>query len=216
MAKKTETLISQESLDELLNISEGLYDQIQDEEKDEDKVQSENTHLVLFAADLVPQKVDAVAWIIEEKANQIASMKEYLKAKKIEIERQEKAFERLKGFFAYVMKKHEYNTENRLQGKANALWYHTTHVVDDTTLDDIPTEYKTAKVTLPLEEWERVKGEVELVVTNKVEITVDKMAVKKAVEEGSLPGKHVRDKWHLSVGKALSKKKDEVVNVAPF
>jgi hypothetical protein len=130
-------LIQTVSLDELLTISELGY-----ENENENKEKMESA-LQIYAKDLVPNKVDSIAYFIDQEGFAIKSEEQYIEDLKAKLKRRTNAFEKIKKYFGGVLFYHGYNTENRLNGNIAGIYSSYTYKQkDDLDRTSIPEQFK--------------------------------------------------------------------------
>ena len=193
------------TLDELMEIAE----QYEQEDNTEEIPKGAETHLAIYTTNLVADKVDAVAWFIEKEKNSIEADKQFITDLKVRVAKREKAWEKMKFFVANVLFKHGKDTNDRLNGNANALWYNNTIVVKDDpgTFNIIPDNFKKITLTIPYKVY-REYGHIPVMGSTKIEI--EKTALKAAIEEGLVkPEGIIEERHHLKIGKSNRKNREE-------
>lgn len=133
---KEKSLATQKSLADLLSIS------FMENEENEDQNKVESA-LQVFAKDLVPNKVDAIAYFVDREDFAIKADEQYLKDLKKRTTRRKNAFEKVKKYFAKVLEANGFTGENRLNGITSSIYSsYAFEQKEDLSPDVIPAPYK--------------------------------------------------------------------------
>lgn len=147
---KEQTLATETSLAELLSIMN--MELLLNESEDENKNKMQNA-LEIFAKDLVPQKVDAIAYFVSKEDFALNADEQYIKDLKQVLDRRKLSFEKLKKYFASVLEANKHTSENRLNGIVNSIYCNYTFKQrPDVDINEIPRKYKKNLVTITVEE----------------------------------------------------------------